>query len=80
MEGMSLRSITLSVFFQGVILLYLFDNETSWMILGSTVVGFVIEVWKLFKAFSVSVSWPKESYYPICKCQNIKYFWLLYSH
>lgn len=37
MTGLSLRSMLLNLFFQTVILLYLLDNETSWMILLSSV-------------------------------------------
>jgi hypothetical protein len=40
---------------QAVIVLYLFDNETSWMILISAAVGLLIEVWKLRKAVTFTV-------------------------
>ncbi|KZZ88339.1 Cleft lip and palate transmembrane protein 1 [Moelleriella libera RCEF 2490] len=47
--GISVRSILANVFMQSVIFLYLLDNSqnTSWMILGSQVVGIVIEFWKV---------------------------------
>lgn len=51
MVGMSSRTIGVNCFVQLVVLLYLFDNDTSWMILASSCVGLVIEVWKLAKAF-----------------------------
>lgn len=54
-EGLSLRTVSLNVILQLVILLYLFDNETSWLILGSTVVGFFIEVWKWSKIIGVRI-------------------------
>jgi hypothetical protein len=54
MEGISVRSIMLNCFFQLVILLYLFDNDTSWLILISSTVGLVIEVWKIKKACIVT--------------------------
>lgn len=57
MEGLSVRSIGVNFFFQLVILLYLFENETSWMVLMSSVVGVAIEFWKLRKAVSVSLTW-----------------------
>ena len=57
MEGLSVRTIFMNVFFQVVILLYLWDNDTSWMILISSVVGLAIEVWKLRKAITVSLEW-----------------------
>ena len=44
MKGLSFQSMTINLFFQAVIFLYLCDNETSWMILMSTGVGLAIEV------------------------------------
>ena len=55
LEGLSVRSIALNCFFQLVILAYLFDNDTSVMILASSSVGLLIELWKLRKA--VRVRW-----------------------
>jgi hypothetical protein len=49
-EGLSVRSMFVNLIFQTLILLYLFDNETSWLILGSSAVGLAIEVWKMKKA------------------------------
>lgn len=57
MEGLSIRSISINLFFQAVILAYLFDNDTSWMILMSNTLGFGIEVWKLRKAVAFGVVW-----------------------
>ena len=54
----------MNCFFQLVILLYLFDNDTSWMILGSSCVGLVIELWKLRKAISINVSWQPDAWTP----------------
>ena len=48
--GLSLRSMLLQCFFQTVILLYLFDNDTSWVVLMSSSVGLAIEYWKVSKA------------------------------
>lgn len=47
--GISVRSILGNVFMQTIIFLYLLDNSqnTSWMILGTQVVGIVIELWKV---------------------------------
>lgn len=47
--GISVRSILANVFMQTVIFLYLLDNSqnTSWMILGTQVVGILIEFWKV---------------------------------
>lgn len=65
--GISVRSILANVFMQTVIFLYLLDNSqnTSWMILGSQVVGIVIEFWKITTV--VNVRWrptPPGSYIP----------------
>jgi len=65
MKGLSLGSMLMNLFFQGVIFLYLCDNETSWMIVTSTGVGLVIEVWKLRKAVkSVQIDTPAGSRIP----------------
>lgn len=50
LEGLSLRSILLNSFFQAVTFLYLWDNETSWVVLVSSFIGVIIEFWKLTKA------------------------------
>jgi len=50
MEGLSVRTIFLNTFCQLIIFLYLFDNETSWMILLSCGIGLVIEFWKIQKS------------------------------
>ena len=50
MKGLSFKSMTLNLFFQTVIFLYLADNDTSYMILVSSGVGLAIEGWKCTKA------------------------------
>jgi hypothetical protein len=50
LEGLSARTIAMNLVFQLVIVLYLFDNETSWMIKSSSVVGVATEAFKLTKA------------------------------
>ncbi len=55
MEGLSLRSMVINTIFQVVILLYLMDNETSFMILVSNGVGVAIEMWKISKAVKLSL-------------------------
>ena len=57
MEGLSVRAIGVSFFFQLVILLYLVESETSWMVLVSNAVGVAIEAWKLRKAVAVNLTW-----------------------
>jgi hypothetical protein len=63
MEGLSVRSIFLNLFFQTVILLYLFDSDTSKVVLFSSTIGLLIEVWKIKKVFIVTVSSSHGSYY-----------------
>lgn len=53
MEGLSLRTIFVDFVSQLIVLLYLFDNDTSWTILISSTVGVAIEGWKIPKAFIV---------------------------
>lgn len=57
MEGLSARTVAINLFFQVVITLYLFDNETSWVILISNFVGLAIEGWKFTRAMTVNFSW-----------------------
>ncbi|GAB9469847.1 Cleft lip and palate transmembrane protein 1 [Globisporangium polare] len=54
LAGLSLRTIVLNTFFQLVIFLYLMDNDTSWMILMSSLISLLIEVWKIKKAIKIS--------------------------
>ncbi|RHY28836.1 hypothetical protein DYB32_005669 [Aphanomyces invadans] len=66
MEGLSLRTVVLNAFFHLVIFLYLLDNDTSWMILFSSGLGVVLDVWKIHKAIKVTRdtatgSWSVES-------------------
>jgi hypothetical protein len=55
MSGLSVRSIFINIIFQLVIFLYLFENETSWLVLISILIGLVIECWKVTRATDVSV-------------------------
>ena len=55
MEGISFRSLILGIFFQAVIFLYLLDNDTSYMILVSQVIGLLIEIWKINKTVIIKV-------------------------
>mmetsp|Transcript_37396 Transcript_37396/g.61982 ORF Transcript_37396/g.61982 Transcript_37396/m.61982 type:complete len:686 (-) Transcript_37396:192-2249(-) len=57
MEGLSVRTMFLNTGCQLVIFLYLFDNETSWMVLSSSGIGVLIEIWKLRKAVTFALTW-----------------------
>ncbi|KAL8159138.1 hypothetical protein V2J09_000675 [Rumex salicifolius] len=55
MEGLSAKSVVVSFISQLIVFLYLFDNDTSWMILGSSGVGCCIEFWKIGKAMHIEI-------------------------
>lgn len=55
MKGLSARSILINAGCQLIICLYLFDNETSTVVLISSFVGTLIEFWKVTKAMDVSI-------------------------
>ena len=57
LKGTSVRALSVNCFFQTVILLYLYDNETSYMILFSSALGVCIEYWKLSKVFQLNMIW-----------------------
>lgn len=52
-EGISVKTIYLNIFMSAIITLYLFDNETSLLILIPQALGIGIDVWKLFQASTV---------------------------
>jgi hypothetical protein len=60
MTGLSFRSIILNVVQQLIVFLYLIDNDTSTMILISTFLGLIIEIWKINKTVIIKRinSWP----------------------
>lgn len=62
--GLSVRSIGMSFVTQLIVLLYLADNDTSWMVLLSSGVGLAIEAWKLRKAVTVGLSWHAVDWAP----------------
>ena len=53
-KGLSVRTIFINCFCQLIIFLYLLDQDTTWMILISSGVGFIIECWKITQAAKVS--------------------------
>ncbi|XP_042494102.1 cleft lip and palate transmembrane protein 1 homolog [Macadamia integrifolia] len=55
MEGLSAKSVVVSFICQLIVFLYLLDNDTSWMILGSSGVGVCIEFWKIGKAMHIEI-------------------------
>lgn len=55
MEGLSLKTIYINLISNFIILLYLIDNDASWMVLISGFLGTIIEGWKVTKATHVSI-------------------------
>lgn len=75
MEGLSLRSMIVNAGFSAVILLYLADNDTSYMVLMSNGVGLAIDVWKISKAITVNfdggtIQWIEASSYKKSKTKE----------
>lgn len=56
LEGLSVRSVFFGVFQSLVILLYVLDNETNFMIRVSCFIGLGIEMWKIQKVVDVKIS------------------------
>ena len=56
MKGLSARSIMINAVCQLIVCLYLFDNETSMVVLASSFVGTLIEFWKVTRAMDVSIA------------------------
>jgi hypothetical protein len=54
MEGISVKSLYFHTIQSIIIFLYLCDNDTSWMILGSNAFGIYLEIWKIKKASKVT--------------------------
>lgn len=54
LEGLSVRSVFFSVFQSLIVLLYVLDNETNFMIRVSCFIGLGIEIWKIQKVVNVT--------------------------
>ena len=57
LEGLSVRSVIFGVFQTLVVLLYVMDNDTNFVVRVSIFVGCLIDAWKITKVVSVSVDW-----------------------
>lgn len=54
LEGLSVRSVFFNVFQSLIVLLYVLDNETNFMIRISCFVGLAIELWKIKKVVNIN--------------------------
>ena len=61
-EGLSARTIVFNAGCQVVVLLYLLDNDTSWMVLLSTALSVLVEAWKITKVLDISLVSVKEGF------------------
>uniref|UniRef100_A0A8C4QX36 CLPTM1 regulator of GABA type A receptor forward trafficking n=1 Tax=Eptatretus burgeri TaxID=7764 RepID=A0A8C4QX36_EPTBU len=55
LEGLSVRSVFFGVFQSAVVLLYILDNETNFVVQISVFVGLLIDLWKVTKVMNVKV-------------------------
>ncbi|XP_078097868.1 putative lipid scramblase CLPTM1 isoform X2 [Mustelus asterias] len=55
LEGLSVRSVIFGVFQSGVVLLYILDNETNFVVQVSVFIGLLIDLWKITKVMDVRI-------------------------
>lgn len=60
LEGLSVRSVFFTVFQSLIVLLYVLDNETNFMIKMSCFIGLGIEVWKIQKVVNVGINYENK--------------------
>ncbi|XP_038077792.1 cleft lip and palate transmembrane protein 1 homolog [Patiria miniata] len=53
LEGLSVRSVFFGVFQSLIVLLYIMDNETNFVVKVSVFIGLIIEAWKITKVVNV---------------------------
>ncbi|XP_032870356.1 cleft lip and palate transmembrane protein 1 [Amblyraja radiata] len=55
LEGLSVRSVIFGVFQSAVVLLYILDNETNFVVQVSVFIGLLIDLWKITKVMDVKL-------------------------
>ncbi|CRK89589.1 CLUMA_CG003264, isoform A [Clunio marinus] len=60
LEGLSVRSVFFAVFQSLIVLLYVLDNETNFMIRMSCFIGLGIELWKIQKVVNVTINYENK--------------------
>ena len=53
-KGVSAKSIILSIIIEFIIILYLFDNETNFLVILTNIIGLCLSIWKFTKIFSLN--------------------------
>ena len=59
LEGISIRSIAANCVGQFIIFLYLMNQGSSWIVLGSVGIGLLIEIWKVKKSVTIQFSFSR---------------------
>ncbi|ETN75642.1 cleft lip and palate transmembrane protein 1 [Necator americanus] len=60
LAGLSVRSALFSIFQSTVVFLYIYDNDTNWLVRMSVGFGLLIECWKIPKVVNVEVDYSKR--------------------
>ncbi|KAK0422658.1 hypothetical protein QR680_007704 [Steinernema hermaphroditum] len=55
LEGLSVRSVLFNIFQFCVMLLYVYDNDASWVVIANVAAAMLIEVWKISKCLDIHV-------------------------
>ena len=54
-KGLSLKTLNYSLFISIVIFLYLLDNDTNKMILVTSFIEIIVNIWKIFKTNKIQL-------------------------
>ena len=55
LEGLSVRSVFFGVFQSLIVLLYILDNETNFVVIISVGIGLLIDAWKITQVINLKV-------------------------
>ncbi len=55
LEGLSVQSVFFNVFQSLIVLLYIIDNETNFVVIVSVFIGLLIEMWKVTKVVVIKI-------------------------
>uniref|UniRef100_A0ACB8FS32 Cleft lip and palate transmembrane protein 1 like protein n=1 Tax=Sphaerodactylus townsendi TaxID=933632 RepID=A0ACB8FS32_9SAUR len=73
LEGLSVRSVFFGVFQSLVVLLYILDNETNFVVQVSVFIGLLIDLWKITKVMDVRMAFRYLSWilFPLLGCYAV---------